>query len=147
MTEGLGERFRAHGETILLVDDELSVRKIAESLLLRLNFKPVIAVDGIDAIAKVAAHCGELRAVITDIHMPHMDGLKFIRSLRQMMPSVPVIVASGYLDDQALADLKQIGVAGRLDKPFTESQLVDMLKPLMAAPGWGDPTPPILCEI
>jgi two-component system cell cycle sensor histidine kinase/response regulator CckA len=64
--------------------------------------------------------------------MPHMDGLAFVRTLRKMMPDIPVVVASGRLDDALAGEFKRLGVTTRLDKPFTEGQLAEALKQVLA---------------
>jgi two-component system cell cycle sensor histidine kinase/response regulator CckA len=123
--------FRGAEETILLVDDEPAVRLMSRAVLRRLNFKPLTATDGADGLMQVAEHRNELRAVITDLHMPHMDGLAFVRALRRMLPDVPVVVASGRMEDAVAAEFKSLGVTSRLDKPFTEAQLAETLRKLL----------------
>jgi PAS domain S-box-containing protein len=125
-------KFRGHGETILIVDDEASVRKMAEAVLRRLNFKPVMANDGADGLLQAAKHRADLRAVITDLHMPHMDGLHFIRVLRRMLPDIPVVVASGLLEEEDAQEFLNLGATAHLDKPFTENQLLEVLQPIFA---------------
>ncbi len=122
--------FRGQGETILFVDDEPAVREVARAVLRRLNFKPLTATDGADGLIQAAQHRTELRAVITDLHMPHMDGLAFVRTLRRMLPDIPIVVASGRMEDTIIGEFKTLGVTTRLDKPFTESQLAEVLKNL-----------------
>ena len=124
--------FRGQGETILLVDDEPAVREVGRAVLRRLNFKPLTATDGADGLMQAAEHRTVLRAIITDQHMPHMDGLTFVRALRRMLPDIPVMVASGRLDDAVAEEFKTLGVTSRLDKPFTAPQLAEMLKNLLA---------------
>jgi CheY-like chemotaxis protein len=124
--------FHGQGETILFVDDEAAVRLVAGEVLRRLGFKPLVATDGADALIQAAQHRTEVRAVITDLHMPHMDGLAFARALRRMWPNVPIMVASGRMDDATAGEFKTLGVTIRLDKPFTEGQLAEALKNLLA---------------
>jgi PAS domain S-box-containing protein len=124
--------FRGEQELILFVDDEAAVREIACAVLQRLNFKVVTATDGLDGLVKLADHRSELRAIITDLHMPHMDGLMFVRSLRRVLPDIPVTMASGRLDDATAAEFKALGMTSRLDKPFSEQQLAEALKNLLA---------------
>jgi CheY-like chemotaxis protein len=126
--------FRGQGETILLVDDELPVRDVARAVLRRLNFKPLTATDGADGLIKAAEHRTVLRAIITDLHMPRMDGLAFVRALRRMMPDIPIVVASGGMEDAVADEFKTLGVTRHLNKPFTEVQLADALKNLLATP-------------
>jgi len=122
---------RGAGETILLVDDEPGVREVGRAILQRLNFNPLIAIDGADAMIRAANHRTELNVIITDLHMPRMDGLAFIRSLRKMLPDIPVLVASGRMDDEAAEALKALGVTKWLHKPFTEAQLMEALAALL----------------
>ncbi|MDB6028936.1 MAG: hypothetical protein JWM68_5159 [Verrucomicrobiales bacterium] len=124
--------FRGREEMILLVDDEAAVREIGGAILRRLNFKVITASDGADGLKQVAAHQAELRAVITDFHMPHMDGLSFVRELRGLLPTIPIIVATGRMEEKALEEFKMLGIAAHLDKPFTEQQLAEELRPIFS---------------
>jgi CheY-like chemotaxis protein len=124
--------FRGQGETILFVDDEAAVRKVARAVLQHLNFKPLTATDGADGLIQVAQHRTELRAIITDLHMPRMDGLAFVRALRRMLPDIPIVLASGRMEDALAGEFKALGVTTLLDKPFTEAQLAEALKSLLA---------------
>lgn len=125
------EQFRGQGETILFVDDEAALRQTARMVLQRLHFTPMIATDGADGLIHVAKHSNDIRVVITDLHMPHMDGLGFVRALRRILPEVPVLVASGRMEDDVAEALKAMGVTARLDKPFTERQLAVALQALL----------------
>ena len=121
-----------HGETILLVDDEAAVREMAGVVLQRLNFKPITATDGADGLQLAMQHQADLRVIITDLHMPHMDGLAFVRVLRLLLPDVPVVVSSGRLEDPQAVEMQALGVTHRLDKPFTEAQLAEVLQVVLA---------------
>ena len=124
--------FRGQEETILLVDDEAAIREIGRAVLRRLNFKPLTATDGADGLMQAAEHRTDLSAVIIDLHMPHMDGLGFVRALRRMLPDMPIVVASGRLDEITKEEFKCLGVTMHLAKPFTEAQLADVLKNIFA---------------
>jgi CheY-like chemotaxis protein len=119
---------RGNGETILVVDDEAAVRQIARTVLTALNFQVVTAADGTEALVKVAEKRAELRAVITDMHMPHMDGLTFVRVLKHMVPAAGIIVSSGRLDEREGNEFKTLGVTALLGKPFTQEKLIEALK-------------------
>jgi two-component system, cell cycle sensor histidine kinase and response regulator CckA len=131
--EGLqAERpFQGNGETILFVDDEPAVREVAMTVLKRLNFNPMVAVDGEDALIKATENRAVLQAIVTDMHMPHMDGLAFVHAVRRTLPDVPIILASGRVDDSVAKDFKALGVTARLDKPFSERQLAEKLSELL----------------
>ena len=116
-----------HGETVLFVDDEAAVREVGQTVLERLHYKALIATDGADGLAMATDHQNELSVVITDLHMPHMDGLAFVRALRRTLPDIPVILASGRIEESVWAELQAMGVDHRLDKPFTQEQLARTL--------------------
>jgi PAS domain S-box-containing protein len=124
--------FRGQGETILFVDDEGIVRDTVRAVLRRLNFQVVTAIDGADGLIHAVEHRDDLRAIITDLHMPHMDGLNFVRALRRILPDIPVVVASGLMEEAVASELRTLGVTSRLDKPFTESQLAAVLQSIFA---------------
>lgn len=124
--------FRGRGETILFVDDEPAVREMARTVLQRLNFKPLTATDGADGLIQAVEHRTELRAVITDVHMPHMDGLALVRALRRALSDIPVIVTSGWMENAVAEEFQTLGVTTRLDKPFTEGELAEALKRVLA---------------
>jgi PAS domain S-box-containing protein len=120
--------FSGRGETVLYVDDEAALREVATQVLARLGFTPLTAVDGTDALLLVAQRGAELRAIITDLLMPHMDGVAFVRAARRMLPSVPIIVASGRIENQVELELRALGVNGLLNKPFTQGELAEALR-------------------
>ena len=120
--------FLGNRELILYVDDESEVRTAARAVLTRLNFTPLIAKDAMGGLLQAMQHRTDLRAVITDLHMPQMDGLAFVRALRRALPDIPVIVASGRLDGAPAKELKRLNVTALLDKPFTQGMLANALR-------------------
>jgi CheY-like chemotaxis protein len=120
--------FRGNGETILVVDDEAAVREVMRKVLTGLNFKVLTVANGTEALLQVAERRAELRLVITDLHMPRMDGLSFVRILKGRMPGVGIIVISGRLDEPAETEFKALGVSALLEKPFSQAKLVEALK-------------------
>ncbi|MCD6050779.1 MAG: multi-sensor hybrid histidine kinase [Verrucomicrobia bacterium] len=126
--EKVPDAFCGNGETILVADDEQAVRMAARAVLTSLNFKVATAADGTEALIQVAEKRNELKAVITDLHMPHMDGLAFVRALKRMLPDVGIIIASGRLDEREAKEFKSLGVNAVLEKPFTQDKLVEALK-------------------
>ena len=118
---------QGHGETVLFVDDEAAVREVGRTVLERLRYKALVATDGADGLMLAADHRKSLSAVITDLQMPHMDGLAFVRALRRTLPDIPVILASGRVEETVWAELQALGVDHRLDKPFTQEQLARTL--------------------
>jgi two-component system, cell cycle sensor histidine kinase and response regulator CckA len=133
LVEATPAAYQGQGERVLFVDDEGPVRDIATSVLKRLNFTPLLATDGADALILAAEHKADIKVVITDLHMPHMDGVVFVRALRRFLPDLPVVLASGRVDEASADELRKLGVVVRLDKPFTEAQLAQALRTALAA--------------
>ena len=123
--------FRGNGETVLVVDDEPAVREVARSVLTALNFRVLTAADGTEALIQVAGNQTELRLVITDLHMPNMDGLAFVKVFKHLVPGAGIIVTSGRLDEGAANEFRTLGVTTLLDKPFTQHTLVEALKKVL----------------
>jgi PAS domain S-box-containing protein len=119
--------FRGNGETILFVDDELEMREVGAAVLERLNFQVMSARDGVDGLVCTAEHGANLHAIITDLHMPGMDGIQFVRAVRRMLPDVPILVASGRLDERARKELFELDIQCHLAKPFTEGELTEAM--------------------
>jgi two-component system cell cycle sensor histidine kinase/response regulator CckA len=114
------------------VDDEVSVRQVARAVLERLNFHVITATDGMDGLIQAAENRRELDAVITDVHMPHMDGIHFVRALRRMLPDIPIVVSSGRENNEMKEELKILKVCVQLDKPFTEGQLAEVMRDIFS---------------
>jgi len=118
---------RGNGETILVVDDSEGIRSAATAVLSALDFQVVTAANGEDALRVVLGRGDDLAAVITDLHMPRMDGQYFVTELKKVLPNIGVIVTSGNLDEDAVNDFRALGVQAFLEKPFTQEKLTSAL--------------------
>ena len=107
---------------VLCVDDEPVILQILRRLLEGHGFEAVTCSDPTTAISTFSA--GSFDVVITDIHMPGMDGLTLMRTLRQREPELPVVVVTGQgTVDTAIQALRE-GATGMLVKPFTGHELL-----------------------
>jgi CheY-like chemotaxis protein len=122
------------GRTILVVDDDQSVREVSAAVLHELNFNVITANDGTDALIRVVENRAVLRGVVTDLNMPHMDGLKLVRTLKHMLPGIPVVVSSGRVDEKQAHELAVLGVVAVLHKPFDEVTFAAAIRQLMGLP-------------
>ena len=120
--------------TLLLVDDEAPVRRLAERVLLRAGWQVVAASCAEDALELVDA--GGLRnalaCVISDVVMPGLDGPALVRTLREGQPGLPAILMSGYADASLRRDLQAADIRF-LPKPFGMGDLTVALRELLAA--------------
>ncbi|HEX6625479.1 MAG TPA: PAS domain S-box protein, partial [Pyrinomonadaceae bacterium] len=122
------------GELILVVDDEEAIRRITKGTLETFGYKVLTAGDGTEAVALYAENSGEIKAVLTDMLMPFMDGLATIRALRRMNPRVKVIAASGLTGNGQSAEAEAAGVKTFLAKPYTAEKLLKTLAELLSQP-------------
>ncbi len=110
-------------ETILLAEDEDSVRMVATAALERRGYRVLAAADGDSAIAISRAFPGRIDMLVTDVVMPGMHGRVLAEQLELMRPGLRVLFVSGYTDDAVL--LKGVSMDERtfLQKPFTSLDL------------------------
>jgi CheY-like chemotaxis protein len=115
-------------ELILLVDDEAPLRDTAEQLLENDGYRVLAAADGADALALFSQHCADIRAIVTDVMMPLMDGVGMVRVLRRMDVNVPIVVSTGLDEDDKMPELKRLGVRTFLMKPYNVEKLLTVLR-------------------
>lgn len=113
-----------HGELILVVDDEQSIREVAKETLMAFGYEVITANDGTEALAQFAAHRHDVQVVITDMMMPYMDGPATIRALKKLDPEIRVIATSGLKANSRHAEIAQLGVNTFLTKPYTAEVLL-----------------------
>jgi len=125
---------RGQGETVLLVDDEVTIRNAANALLKRDGYNVILAQDGTEALALFAQHGAEIQIVLTDILMPHMDGVALIRTLRHLNPNVKIVASTGKGEEQRLMELESLGVHC-LAKPYSRTDLLTTLAQILRPSG------------
>jgi two-component system cell cycle sensor histidine kinase/response regulator CckA len=121
------------GSTILLVDDEESVRAIVKKILARQGHKILEAEHGADALRLAAGYDGRIDLLITDMYMPGLRGPEIFEKLLEKRPGIRVLYMSGYGDE----DVARSGVApesGFLRKPFTVQELGDAVRNALSDP-------------
>ena len=124
------EAWRGSG-TVLVVDDEESVRAIAGALLRSLGFEVITASDGREALARYREGTGTICAVLLDLTMPHMNGVEAFRELRRLDPECRVILTSGYNEQEAIQDFAGKGLAGFVQKPFLRRDLMRAMRKVL----------------
>jgi two-component system cell cycle sensor histidine kinase/response regulator CckA len=117
--------------TVLLVDDDESVRAVGRKMLERIGFTVVTASDGSEAIARFRERADDIICAIVDLTMPHVDGAETFRELRRMRPGVRVILSSGYNEQDVTQRFVGKGLAGFIQKPYQLSTLVAVLKEVL----------------
>jgi PAS domain S-box-containing protein len=115
---GPTDHWRGSG-TVLVVDDEEAVRRVTTRMLHSLGFEVELAVDGLDGIHQFETIGDRLRMVLLDLTMPRMDGAETFREFQRLNENVPVILMSGFNEQEVVSQIGVSGLAGFLQKPFT----------------------------
>ena len=123
----LKEGWRGEG-TVLLVDDEALVRRAATRMLNSLGFTVAAVTNGAEAIEWVTDHPGEAAIVLLDMSMPGLSGADTFVRLKELEPSIRVIMSSGRQRKEVLATLHDQGIAAFLPKPYRLTDLRDLLR-------------------
>lgn len=119
------------GETILLVDDEETVRAVTRMILETVGFRVLMAADGREAVEIVKEHKDEIAAVLLDLTMPHMDGVEAFSEIRRICPGLRVILSSGYNEQDATRHFAGKGLADFIQKPYLARPLIEKLRRLL----------------
>lgn len=129
-----GSGARWNGITILLVDDDESVRALAEATLDSHGYMVLKALDSDQALRVSDAHTGAIHLLITDQVMPpFMSGTELAACLRLMRPDIKVLYISGYAATDGVADEVEDASAHFLSKPFSPDALLRKVEHLTAA--------------
>jgi PAS domain S-box-containing protein len=113
--------------TVLLVDDEKSLREVGAKMLETLGFNVLIASDGLEAVEIYRQRQKDIDLVLLDLTMPRMDGVQAFAKLCELNPDIQVVLASGYSEEDVSLRFAGKGLAGVLQKPYTLSKLRELL--------------------
>lgn len=126
------ERDSGTSRTILVVDDEHSVREVTKKMLEHLGFCVLTASDGVEAVEMYKTHHRGIEAVLLDLVMPRMNGDTAFQRMQEVSTRVPVVVSTGYDEQETLAHFDTECLAGFLQKPYQLEQLRSMLNKVLA---------------
>ena len=121
---------------VLIVDDSSVMRKIVERSLRQAGLEGLVVVgagtgaDGLEVLKNQQVHL-----ILSDINMPMMDGLEFLRQIRaqNLAPGVPVVMITTESSEEHVKQAILSGAQGYIRKPFTSEQVKERVLPLLAA--------------
>jgi chemosensory pili system protein ChpA (sensor histidine kinase/response regulator) len=118
---------------VMVVDDSLTVRRVAQRLLEREGYRVVVAKDGQDALELMAQE--RPRIVLSDIEMPRMDGFDLVRNIRGdvRLRDLPVIMITSRIAQKHRDVASELGVDHYLGKPYSEEELLALVRRYTAA--------------
>lgn len=121
------------GATILVVDDEPTLRSVMRRSLAREGFNVLVAEDGERALALSRSHPDVIDLLLTDVVMPGLTGIELARKLEQERAGLAILFVSGFTFEEAVPPPDLIGPAAYLPKPFETKVLVEKVRELLLA--------------
>jgi two-component system cell cycle sensor histidine kinase/response regulator CckA len=120
-------------ERLLLVEDDRSVRDLAERIFRDRGYRVTATAEGREALRAFAAAPHEIDMVVTDLIMPGMSGRELVQALHQIRPDLKALYVSGYTEDEIIRRGLHDPSVAFLQKPFTADELVDKVRSLLEA--------------
>jgi PAS domain S-box-containing protein len=117
--------------TILVVDDEKTVRAVVRRMVERLGLRAMTATDGDEAVELLHRHADKVQAIILDLTMPRLSGEQAFRKLRLTRHDIPIIVSSGYSERESMQRCAGLDPAAFIQKPFRFSTLESILRKVL----------------
>lgn len=114
--------------TILVIDDEDAVRQTAKSALESYGYTVIVAVNGKEGVNLFRELGHAIDAVLLDATMPVMSGEEALARLKSIREDVPVVLSSGFNEDDATRRFTGKGLAGFVQKPYTAARLAETMK-------------------
>jgi len=114
---------------ILIVDDSTAIRQSITYILNQEGYETVEAKDGLEAFQMLEG-IGKLDLIITDVNMPNMDGITFIRKARELssFKFIPILVLTTESQGSKMSEGKEAGATGWIVKPFSADKLLGVVK-------------------
>jgi DNA-binding response OmpR family regulator len=118
-------------QRILVVDDDISIRQLSTEVLIDSGYEVDAAADGV--VAWEALQIKAFNLLITDHNMPRLTGVELVKKLRSARMDLPVILATGRLPTEALAQNPSLQLAAMLPKPFSVDELLETVRVVLRA--------------
>ena len=119
--------------TILLVEDEDAVRRLAKRILEGSGYRVIEARDGAAGLMAAGAHSGTIDMVLTDVVMPGMSGQELSSRMVALRPGVKVLYVSGYAEDAVKEHGKLLPNTAFLQKPLSPAALINKVREVLSS--------------
>lgn len=124
---------------VLLLEDNETIANMLVTVLARLGLRVVWSQLGADALAEFQRRGREIALVLADCRLPDMDGREVCRRLRELDPTLPVLVTSGNVAGRSLGPLTAHQLVQYLPKPYAPSEIIIRVRHLLAMAGRAGP--------
>ena len=109
--------------SILLADDDASVRELVRRALTQDGHTVTVTEDGAEALQHLSAHAASIDVVVSDVNMPQIDGVTLAQKAVAIKPAIAVVLMSGFTDQLDRASAIKAGKLAVISKPFTLDQI------------------------
>ncbi|MBN1377758.1 MAG: PAS domain S-box protein [Gammaproteobacteria bacterium] len=117
--------------TVLVIDDEESVRHLVRRMLMDMGFNVLEAAGGEEALAIYRRQADDITLVVLDMTMPGLDGIETFKQLQTIQQNVKVIMSSGYDRQTAAGSISSKGLSGFIQKPYRYDELVSVVREVL----------------
>jgi len=118
--------------TVLIIDDEETVRELAMMILQDTGLKVMTAVDGVEGLEVLQKHQASINLVLLDMTMPRMGGEEFYKQMRMFSPNLNVIISSGYAEQEIRGRFDKSARIDFVQKPYHPEKLIEKVKALLS---------------
>jgi two-component system cell cycle sensor histidine kinase/response regulator CckA len=126
------EEYKWKGKgTVLMVDDEQKVLEVGKKMLERLGLKAITTTSALEVVEIFQKQSDHIDCVFIDLTMPQMNGVELFYKLKQIKADIPVIISSGYTEDQTMDRFKSIQPEGFIHKPYRLRELAVQMEMIM----------------
>lgn len=115
---------------ILIIDDEEEVRVACSLILQELGCDALVAADGEVGVQVFEQHRGDISAILLDLTMPKLDGQQCLKKIREVDPMIPVILSSGFSEEEAMKQFQDSGINAFIQKPYQVEVLIEKIQAL-----------------
>jgi len=124
--------FPGGNESVLVVDDEVPLCELLQSALTSRGYRVTCAMDGLEAIEKLAARTLHYDLMLLDLNMPGASGIEVARRAQTLRPDLPIIVLTGHLTPESRTELEACGCRAFATKPYALHELGRMIREVLA---------------
>lgn len=118
-------------ETILVIEDEKSLRDMVEEFLISNGYKVITAANGEEALTIYQQNIDEIKLVFSDIGLPKIDGFSLFKNMNAINPEVKTILTSGFIDSSKKAEIINAGVKDFMQKPYHPEEVLRKIRKIL----------------
>jgi len=120
-------------ETLLVIEDEETLRELLKAVLVSKGYTVMTAEDGKEGVEAFMKHQAEIAVVILDLGLPKLGGLEVFKRVREKDPEATVILASGFIDPETKKEVYEAGVKHFVQKPYSPDDVLKKIRHVIDA--------------